>query len=486
MGANGTCCESCHQGGACEVVRRTGYTGIRQSDGLWTIRNVPIFAEHTVRDQSGDERRIGPKWMRRAIAKFRERFAENGYLPPAHVNHHQTGREVRRAGFFRPRAIRKVRYEGENIWAMFADLVDVPDDVYQEIKAKGLPYRSVEIHDLNRPEIDSLALLADEVPFFRLSLLTIDREVREGEVAGPAKEMHQLAARAYRSLGGDDYMLLSDMAFFDLSVGDSEMKQTDRRKTPTKGGRRRYMVEDEHEDEGVDVIVEDEGADEDDEHMADDEKGAGAEEALAALAALQSFIESAVGGGGTPEEEAPEPVDFSARRQRSPQRRRAGGKMTDADKRLIKLEAENDALRKEFAKYQAKSDRADAISDATGKLLEAGFEPAEYREKIEQVFTAHGSEGVDLYVSTVLDEGSPAGDPPETFAEFAGDHPGDDDPIVIKYAQHGPDTVRAAKALISQYNLYAANGRGRPSFTVEEFVENELRAEGLLTKGRAR
>ena len=89
---------------------------------------------------------------------------------------------------------------------MFADLVAVPAEIYDEIKKGRLPYRSVEIHRVKSPSIDSLAIMPDTVPFFRLPMLTVGEE----KPVGLAKKFENVAAPAlaYRAQG-NGYSLLS-------------------------------------------------------------------------------------------------------------------------------------------------------------------------------------------------------------------------------------------------------------------------------------
>jgi hypothetical protein len=83
---------------------------------------------------------------------------------------------------------------GNPIPTIFADLVGVKQEVYDRIRGGELPYRSVEILDTSRAEIDSLALLDDEVPFFRFPLLRVGKET-------PLKKTNT-PVLAYQASGG--------------------------------------------------------------------------------------------------------------------------------------------------------------------------------------------------------------------------------------------------------------------------------------------
>ena len=139
------------------------YRSAKATDGTWTIFRVPIFAAHE---------KFDAKWLHAALAKAKTRQAE-GYMAPLHVGHHVADEAVDAAGKFRMTEIGTVMHGGKPVQAIFADLVGVTAASYAKIRKGELSYRSVEILDVATPEIDSLALLDDEVPFFRFPLLRV-------------------------------------------------------------------------------------------------------------------------------------------------------------------------------------------------------------------------------------------------------------------------------------------------------------------------
>jgi hypothetical protein len=155
-----------------------GYRADQQPDGTWTIYDVPVFATcvdaRRVREKTDKPLVFDEKWLDSALTIAKTRMAE-GYLPPMHVRHHEPGAsadEVEPAGFFKLKRVGTMIYEGQSRPTLFADMTGVPDRVFRRIKDGALPYRSVEIHKSLR-ELDSLALLDHEVPFFRFELLRI-------------------------------------------------------------------------------------------------------------------------------------------------------------------------------------------------------------------------------------------------------------------------------------------------------------------------
>lgn len=148
-----------------------GYNFSEGDDGMYVIHDVPIMAE-VPRGEKGNRRKVGKSWMVKAVLKAKKRFREDNYKAPLHIEHHGKS-ETRAAGFVRPTAVRQFRYEGRPVYAIFADL-EVTPEVLKEIKERRLPYRSVEIFTWDKPEINSLALLTTEVPFFRFDVLTLN------------------------------------------------------------------------------------------------------------------------------------------------------------------------------------------------------------------------------------------------------------------------------------------------------------------------
>lgn len=174
------------------------YTATQNTDGTWNLHAVPIFAEFG-KGERKNKKAVGKKFMETAIAKARERLSE-GYLAPLHINHHDDGQKVFRAGFFMPTHVGTVTMEGEEKDTLFADLRNIPTKIFNMIEQGMLPYRSVEIMDFSKPEISSLALLDDEVPFFRLPMTTVGKKF-EKETTRMSKEEPALAMCASESGG---------------------------------------------------------------------------------------------------------------------------------------------------------------------------------------------------------------------------------------------------------------------------------------------
>lgn len=152
------------------------YTAKQDSDGTWSIFDVPVFSELPAgsRRNSVD---IGREWMEEAVKRSKI-LASEGYEAPLHIFHHDGLRETKPAGRIVFKDVRQIPYEGAPRWCVVTDFKKIPADVFAQIENEELPYRSVEVHDWEKPEIASVALLNDEVPFFKLAMLTIGTKVQ--------------------------------------------------------------------------------------------------------------------------------------------------------------------------------------------------------------------------------------------------------------------------------------------------------------------
>lgn len=148
----------------------SGYRASRSTDGVLTIHRVPIFVEC-----ERGETKFDAKWINAAVLRARQAEQE-GYLPPLHVRHHdpETDANVRAAGFFRVLGVEEITFKGRPRMAIMADLMVTDPQVSEEVLSKRLPYRSVEIFNVDKPSIDSLALLDHEAPYLELPMLMVN------------------------------------------------------------------------------------------------------------------------------------------------------------------------------------------------------------------------------------------------------------------------------------------------------------------------
>jgi len=160
------------------------FDAVQNEDGTWNIgidKDIPIMGTVQEVGVKGNERPIGIKWLRAALRKHRALEEQPGgaYYAPVHLRHHSENSdqdETIPAGFLRLNRIAPAFDGGDNQAAIFATLYNVPDDIYQQIKARKWAFRSVEVASWDKPQISSLSLLNTEAPFFKYGLTTIGKE----------------------------------------------------------------------------------------------------------------------------------------------------------------------------------------------------------------------------------------------------------------------------------------------------------------------
>lgn len=149
------------------------YKAEKQPDGNFTIRNIDIFkACSRANPLTGEMQDFGKDFCEGAVNKFTERESKDGYRPPVHIGHHsETGDEKKLAGFL---SNLRLSNGNDGVPTVYSDIVDIPPDVFAEIYAKRLPYRSVEIKNPKVQEFSSLALMSSVVPYHKLALTQVE------------------------------------------------------------------------------------------------------------------------------------------------------------------------------------------------------------------------------------------------------------------------------------------------------------------------
>lgn len=153
------------------------YIALQGEDGLWTItsqdgRGIAIMGSLPAGARKNPEP-IAGAWMQAVIARHRQMEAEQQHLAPVHLHHHGKGKQVRKVGYLRPKTVGKVTLDGGESDALFAEIVGVRTEDLPMLEAMEFPYRSVEVGDWESFQIESLALLSDDAPFFKLPMLKI-------------------------------------------------------------------------------------------------------------------------------------------------------------------------------------------------------------------------------------------------------------------------------------------------------------------------
>jgi len=169
--------------GASPVLLPKKYEVVYESGGAVRVKDVPIFAENKRKFRAGEaeiELCYDRVWLEGAcFADSRKR--ESGYSAPMHFGHHERGSVRKRAGHFEQKCVKLCNYHGESKWVTFADLVYSSEENFEKAK-KDYPYRSVEISPDRPNEINSLALLSSEAPYFQFPNLAFSAEPGEERV----------------------------------------------------------------------------------------------------------------------------------------------------------------------------------------------------------------------------------------------------------------------------------------------------------------
>ncbi len=172
------------------------YVAQANDDGTFNFLGVPIVGE-LAKGARPDypELAIDREWLDEALAAMNAGAADD-YLPPLNVNHHNSAKSPERVGFVRGREVRKIRYRGSEMYALFADLERVPLGVATQIARGELPYCSIEGTIAGKPTIKALALLTDMPPQFGFPIITAGSVI--GADDAPGAQPWSLAESTYR------------------------------------------------------------------------------------------------------------------------------------------------------------------------------------------------------------------------------------------------------------------------------------------------
>jgi len=422
------------------------YRASKAQDGTYTIFDVPIFAAHVEERADGREIDFGSDWLHGALDTARRRQAE-GYMAPLHVRHHGDG-EVEAAGKFRMHRVGKITHDGQEVDALFADLVGVRPEIFQRIMRGELSYRSVEILDVNRQEVDSLALLDDEVPFFRFPLLrvAVDREP-SAAVGGDALITLAMSAsggpaRYYTASGaGRGTAALFRFKEQTMTIEHADAKATD---PTTKAANAEQLL--------MQIFS-----------MLQQAMGPQAQQPeppaqapQAPMAAMQPPMQPQQGPG--PVEQQP-PVQRatpigSVMGQFNATTRPTSVKIETPTENVITMdyatEGAVDGMAARMAALEAKFSAADhqnSIERRATELATRGFS-AEQVSKFRGVASEHGLDGANVYAQALEDHG-PSVPPAHWTGEIHGEAP--DDPAVSKFAAQGPEALAKARELHSSW-----------------------------------
>ena len=434
-----------------------GYHATRDAEGILTIHRVPIFVECVRGEFTADA-----AWIEAAVSRAKSAEAE-GYMPPLHIRHHgEESDHVRAAGYFRVLGTERITFRGEGRMAVMADLVITDPMVQADVLAKRLPYRSVEIFNVERPSIDSLALLDHEAPYLELPMLMVgaidDRSV-EGRTANPVA--YARVSQRWSDLPSPQVGGL--VACFRHGTGAHLLFTDEPMTTKKKGAKSAHMAG----DNPVPPVAEapaaaPEGSEED----------TGGEDGKVSKAAMVKVLKALLAMFSDDEEEkppeAPEAPQFDGNTPTPANVPGAAMKKTPdgvMNVEMAKLAGEVEAMRAKLSERDNTDlrgrDVAEAMKRLDGRPLGSDLEArlvAFHQKHGGEAFKAH----VDAMVSTFAMHSS---DPRSSFAGGGAAIP----EIALKFQAQGSDAVNAAAAFAHEHDELSRRGMTR--VTRERYVE---------------
>jgi len=451
------CCDNCEKGKPCCA----GYSFQKNDDGSYTIFDVPIMAE-VPKGEKGNVRRIGPKWMKLAVRKARQRWKEDGYKAPLHVDHHGGRKTTEAAGFILPSKVARMKYQGHPIWAIFADL-EVREDAFEGVRKNHFPYRSVEIFSWEKPEVNSLALLSDEVPYFRFDIL------RLGDEKKPVKKFrNREPVVACREFANGSAILFS----FGGGQMATEEKTEERQEQDSTTAFAGENFESRDERADVDRYEYEEGKKEGEEEEKEELcQSPDFGPHLKSISAMLSKIATKL---GMDEEEGEIEEEEDIEEVRESEKIHAPVEQSAAT--MAALSGKIAALEARERKRAAHEKNSSLVENAMADLAE--WHPDEStRTNMETLISTSNSpkETIEAFVTSY--KGSVPKYPHPTMEEFDASFGASDPPEVLKYATEGTDALALAREASTQYD--ELESKGLVSASRESFVSTQLNA----TKG---
>lgn len=457
---------------ATQPAARAPYRATRDTkSGALTVHGVPIFVEC-----ERGEHKFGADWIDAAVAKAKRAENETGYLPPLHVWHHEDGKQVVPAGHFRITGTERGTFKGADRTMVMADLVITNPAVEADVLARRLPYRSVEIHKVAEPALDSLALLDHEAPYLELPMLMV------GDVQNATFKRQTNAPKGMAIFRSGDRRVVQ-FAFGEDDKKDAKADEKPAQDAPPQAKKAG--------DENEDAVPGEEAA----EQVA---TGPGTQAVIDAIndgsipmaefQALVEAIKAKVGAGsdqpmdGPGEGPAKAPAPTKPGEQMRKDTMTTETKKADATAPAVDMKASGDAavqmaaLQGEVeglkakvaaseAEAKAEKDVAAAMKRLEGRPLGADLEP-----RLVTFRKAHGEAAFAAYVDSMEKAFGvlPKGDATTTTDGKALPE------VAMKYAKDGAAAIDRAAALAAEWEQQQAMG-ARLSMSQDRYVEINMR-----------
>jgi len=324
------------------------YTALQESDGSWTIFDVPVLSE-MIPEERSNRFRIDADWMTAVIDRHRTRETE-GHMAPVHINHHDGLKANRRIGFLRPMRVGQLRQNGKIVDVLFADFINVTKEDVDALGDLAYPYRSPEIHKSWRPEIQSLALMEDEAPHFKLPMLKIGERIATTVIdemtAGPAVAFSERAESA--------------LLLFNFSGGAAMAHRKDPKKNE-------HLQDDDKKENG---------GDDKDENLQEGGELADVKKSLEGLVPLMESLQKllqAMSGQPAAGEEQQVPAEQLA----EDEKKKEEEKLSSSSSGDAALAGKVAALEERMKKRETSDKLSTLVSGEIEKLREDGWEPSE-------------------------------------------------------------------------------------------------------------
>lgn len=425
------------------------YRFSRNADNTYNIHDVEIMGE-IPKHARFNEKHIGPKWQAKAVERARLRAAE-GFMAPLHVYHHDGEGRAERAGFVMPRRIGEAVVGGERISAIFADFLSIPESQFNRIKAGELPYRSIEANKWEGPpEILSLALLPDESPFFKFSLLTVGEEIAADSVTHFSNGAASMLWAGYRLDSGESLILCRNR-FGGAKFMADEKKDDEKDEKPK-------MVDDELEAAIVAVlkklgVLRDE--EEDKEEMADDEEDKDKNLSDKTTNTDQAPVEQPAG-------------------------KPAGKPSASLSAEVIRMSAKVAALEKGQRDREAEEKARRMLAEVRAEHLQHYDLDEKAEALMLKLARSSDREGLVTFATVYAETAEPR--KPNTMADYEGRAVrgrSSDPKEVAAYGLKSPEKLAEARQFASEHRIIMKQMPGYP-VTLERFIETQFERKAAM------
>ena len=457
------------------LLNNLGYKAVKKENGDLVIFDVPIFCTCERDGIVFDE-----KWLIEAFnkAKLSER---EGYLPPLHIQHHDLGAKVRASGFFRLSSLGVITLKGKRRTAIFADLIITDLETQRLILERRLPYRSIEIFDVNEPSIDGLALLDHEAPFLELPMLMVS-EVKDEQ--GRVKEDLATFADAKNESDWSFYPCKEDdpvVCFFRkanrvfcLTSEEKLMEDVkDKEKLPFQGSHGKNApnaLTDENEE-----FCNPKKKKKTKKSFQDDKSSYNIEALIEAIESgeisvrdmdlLLAAIQKQMAKKTTSSETIPEIKDEGEKIVETMQKNELDSKELVSE--IAQLKAENEKLRMDIESLKQEKIRENDVMEAMTKLKNRPV-GADIEKKLMAFHKKYGRDAFNEYVESLVNT-TPEIDPNVEKAMSFGKAESQISETALKYQKYGPDAVE--KAIQFSKEWQTLSNLGHTKLSEERYIE---------------